>query len=448
MTWVRRVSAQLDDPPATVGGKASGLAELHRLGLPVPDAVVVTTEACRAFVRTGRLPDGLMREVTAAVDALHTAAVSVRSGAATSMPGMMNTILDLAPECVEQALREVFASWDAPRAHTYRELHGIPHDLGTAAIVQVMVHGDRNQHSGSGVVFSRDPNTGQPEPFGEVLFGRRGDDIVSGRAATRPVADLAAREPAVWADLTDALARIERHLHDACYVEFTYESGRLWLLQLRSGQFTGRAAVRLAVDLADEGVIDRRDALLRVTADHLERARTPRIVVADNDIVLGHGVGACPGVVAGAVATTSDSAVRQAATGPVVLVRPETSPHDMRGLAAAAGIVTALGGPACHAAVVARALGRPAVVGATHLTVDATAATVSAGDRTIDDGTVITIDGTTGQIVLGHARTVTDEVDEHQRRLLDWADDASGDRSARPGPQRLGAAHAALQEES
>lgn len=538
MRWIRAISAQLDDPPELLGSKAHGLVVLRRLGLPVPDAFVVTTDACREFLRTGRLPDGLLDELTTAVGALEAAtgrtfggstaplAVSVRSGAATSMPGMMSTILNLgltaattaalaretgdpgfaqaarlqfltgitsaitgaadgdveAPpanaagraadgahlaealraaeafveerlagpvpddpaEQLEWALRTVFSSWDAPRARTYRDLHDIPHDLGTAAIVQVMVFGNRDDRSGTGVAFSRDPITGERVPFGDVLFERQGDDVVSGRSQTRPLGELAAREPAVWASLIDAVDRIERHLRDACYVEFTYESGRLWILQVRPGRFVGRAALHVATDLADEGLIGRHEALLRITPHHLEQTRIPLVALSDNDVVLGRGVGACPGVVSGRVATTSDSAVRLASDGAVILVRPETSPLDLRGLAACSGVVTARGGPASHAAVVARAMGTPAVVGAAGVTIDATAGSVTAGGRTIGEGTVITIDGTTGEIVLGRPRTVTGDVDHHRDRLLGWADDASGDHAERSGIQRLRDAHAAL----
>jgi pyruvate,orthophosphate dikinase len=499
--WIRAVSAELDDPPATIGGKAHGLVVLHRLGLPVPAAFVVTTDACREFRRTGRLPEGLMAEVTTAVAALESTTgrrfgastaplvVSVRSGAATSMPGMMGTVLNLglttastaalAREAggtrfanaarrafldgvaavgerlggpppddpigqLEWALRAVFSSWDAPRARTYRALHDIPDDLGTAVVVQAMVFGNRDDRSGTGVAFSRDPNTGERVPFGDVAFERQGDDVVSGRSRTRPLRELAERAPAVWADLLDALDRLERHLRDACYVEFTWESGRLWVLQVRPGRYVGRAAVRVATDLVDEGVVGRDEALRRVTAHDLEHARTRRIAATDDDVVLGRGVGACPGVVSGRVATTSDSAVRLAAAGPVVLVRPETSPLDMRGLAAARGVVTARGGPASHAAVVARAMGKPAVVGVAGLTIDADRATVTVGGRTVGEGTVITIDGTGGEIVLGRAGIVTGDVDPHRDRLLGWADDVSGDHSERDGVERLRDAQAVL----
>src|SRR5918995_1097021 len=303
--WIHPLVAETGEPAEVLGAKAHGLVVLRRLGLPVPPGFVIGTAACRAFLRDGRLPDGLGDELAAAVAALEAAtgrrlggaerplAVSVRSGAPVSMPGMMTTILDLGRTATgpDDALRRlglavaaVFRSWETPRATTYRELHGIPHDLGTAVTVQAMVYGNRDRHSGSGVAFSRDPNPGEPVPFGEILFGRQGDEVVSGRSRTRPLHELAGREPAVWAGLLDALGRVEGHYRDACYLELTFEAGELWLLQVRPGRFAGRAAVRIATDLADEGVIGRREALLRVSPRQLQQVRTARIAtVAEAD---------------------------------------------------------------------------------------------------------------------------------------------------------------------
>lgn len=224
MRWIHPLSPEVEEPADVLGGKAHGLVVLRRLGLPVPPGFVIGTEACRAFLRHGRLPDGLDAQLAAAVADLEAAtnrklggperplAVSVRSGAGASMPGMMTTVLNLGltPQTAIARLRlaaaAVFSSWDTPRATTYRELHDIPHDLGTAVTVQAMVFGNRDDHSGAGVAFSRDPNTGEPVPFGEVLFGRQGDEVVSGRSLTRPLHDLAGREPTVWAGLLEAFA--------------------------------------------------------------------------------------------------------------------------------------------------------------------------------------------------------------------------------------------------
>jgi pyruvate,orthophosphate dikinase len=501
MTWVHPLSPEVEEPAEVLGGKAHGLVVLRRLGLPVPPGFVIGTAACRAFLlRGGRLPDGLAVELAAAVAELEAVtgrrlggperplAVSVRSGGGVSMPGMMSTVLNLgltarataglaaetgdrrfaldsrrrflssfaaaagpgepvpedASRQLERAVAAVFWSWDTPRARTYRELHGIPHDLGTAVTVQAMVFGNRDGHSGSGVAFSRDPGTGDPAPFGDVVFGHQGDDVVSGRSPTRRLRELADRQPAVWAGLLDALRRTEGHARDVCQLEFTFEAGELWVLQLRPGQLAGAAAVRVAVDLADQGVIGRREALLRVTPGQLGQARTPRLEAAGQAEVLARGLGAGPGVAAGAVATTAERAVRMAAGGPVILVRPETSPLDLHGLAAAAGVVTARGGPASHAAVIARSMGKPAVVGATGLAVDAAGAAVRAAGRTVPEGTRVTIDGTGGEVVLGSPRVVTGPAGPHLDRLLGWADELAGGDAGRDEAGRLRAAQAVL----
>ncbi|WP_433795844.1 PEP/pyruvate-binding domain-containing protein [Actinoplanes sp. CA-252034] len=438
MTYLRVLSPATPDDAETLGGKGAGLVTLMRLGLPVPHGFVISPAACREFLRGRRLPPGLPTSLTDAMRDLEAVTerrfggpgrpllVSVRSGAAVSMPGMMSTLLDvggptpaIASGRLREAVEEVFASWHSPRAVSYRELHDIPHDQGTAVVVQAMVHGDRDGHSGSGVAFSRDPGTGAKAAYGDVLFGHRGDDVVSGWVATRPLGELAGRDPAVWAALLDGLDRVERHYRDVCHVEFTYESGRLWFLQVRPGGLAGRAAVRAAVDLADEGIIDRATAVRRVSARQIRAARTPRIRAGTP--VLARGVGASPGVASGRIAVTADRAVRMATDGPVVLVRPHTSPLDMHGLAAAAGIVTTVGGPTSHAAVVARSMGKPAVVGVAALTVDPETGRVHTTGGTFTEGSLFTIDGTGGDVVAGPAETTTGDTDPHLGRLLRWA---------------------------
>ncbi|MFC4072546.1 PEP/pyruvate-binding domain-containing protein [Actinoplanes subglobosus] len=434
------VPGGISAPALVIGGKGAGLVTLMGLGLSVPPGFVVSTMACREFLRDGRWPDGLGESLGDAMGELEAATglvfggverpllVSVRSGAAVSMPGMMATFLNVggptpaeAGRRLRQSVEAVFASWHTPRATTYRELHDIPHDLGTAVVVQAMVFGDRDGRSGSGVAFSRDPSTGVRVPYGDVLFGHQGDDVVSGRTATRPLGELAGREPSVWAALLDGLDRAERHFRDVCHVEFTFESGRLWFLQVRPGGLAGRAAVRVAVDLADEGIIDRATAVRRVTSRQLRAARTPRIRPGSD--ILARGVGASPGVATGRVALTADRAARMAAAGPVVLVRPQTSPLDMHGLAAAAGIVTTVGGPTSHAAVVARSMGKPAVVGAATLTADPASGCVHTPVGPLPEGTLITIDGTGGEVVNGPAETTTADADPQLNRLLTWAAD-------------------------
>ncbi|WP_411081035.1 pyruvate, phosphate dikinase [Streptomyces sp. cmx-18-6] len=530
MTWIHPLSAEVEETAEVLGSKAHGLIVLRRLGLPVPPGFVISTEACRVFLRTGRPPGGFDAQLAAAVAGLEAAtdrgfggsrrplAVSVRSGGSVSMPGMMSTVLNLgltteattaladetgdlrfaldsrlrfltsfatevtgvgrtsltaidrapagrgtgtsrlseairhverliaehggepvpedAARQLELAVAAVFSSWNTPRAKTYRELHGISHDLGTAVTVQAMVFGNRDRRSGTGVGFSRDPNTGEHVPFGEVLFGRQGEDVVSGTSLTEPLSELAGREPEVWTRLMSALSRLEEHYRDACYVEFTFEAGELWLLQVRPGRLVGRAAVRVAVDLADAGTIGRDEALLRVSPRHLAHVTTPRITAIDPRDLFTRGLGACPGVAVGRVATSADSAVRLAAKGPVILMRPETSPLDMHGLAAATGVVTARGGPTSHAAVVARSMGKPAVVGAAGLTVDAAEGCVRAGGRTLREGALIAVDGTGGEVVVGEPRIATSSTDPQLHRLLDWADAVTG--GGTPGDGAVG----------
>jgi pyruvate,orthophosphate dikinase len=461
---IRRLAADLADDVAAIGAKAHGLVALLRLGLPVPAGFVIGTGAAR-----GRPPAGL----PAAVADLEAATgrrfggsarplvVSVRSGAAASMPGMMSTVLGLGlttaataglaaetgdarfaadsrelfarsyaaagcgpvpddpVEQLERAVAAVLSSWDSPRARTYRELYGIPHDPGTAVVVQAMVFGNRDARSGAGVAFSRDPVTGAPGPSGEVLFGRQGDDVVSGGALTRPLTELRRREPRVWAELRGALERVEAHHGDACGLEFTVESGALWLLQARAGGFTGAAAIRVAVDLADAGTIDRAEAVRRVSPEHVRLARAPRLALDAGTDVLATGLGAAPGVAVGRLATSAPAAVRMAAAGPVVLARPQTSPHDMAGIAAATGLVTARGGPASHAAVVARSLGRPAVVGVADLVVGDGVARF--GEREVGEGALIGVDGAGGHVVLGRAQLAAPADGPHLRRLLAWS---------------------------
>lgn len=401
------LSRSLDLPASVIGAKARGLVELMRLGLPVPRGFVIPALSSDL--------DGLR----AALDGF--SVVSVRSGAAVSMPGMMDTLLNVPVEEVADAVRAVWSSWDAPRAVTYRELHSIPHDLGTAVVVQQMVFGDRDARSGSGVAFSRSPSTGERVVFGEVLFGRQGDAVVAGESATVPVGEVAAWAPAVWAELVTALGRLERRYRDVCHVEFTVESGRLWFLQVRAGGLVGRAAVRVAVEMADEGLISSAEAVGRVSERDLRSASVPRIrLVGGGVVLLARGLAASPGVASGRVAVTADRAVRMAAAGPVILVRPHTSPLDMHGLAASAGVVTSRGGPTSHAAVVARSMGKPAVVGAVAVTVDVEAGSARIGDRIVPEGTLVTIDGSGGEIVIGDPGTTSGDEDPYVQRLLTW----------------------------
>jgi pyruvate,orthophosphate dikinase len=430
-----------------LGGKGAGLAEMTTtLGLPVPPGFTVTTEACRSYLRGGwplvldealrggisRLEAALGRGFGHPTDPL---LVSVRSGAPVSMPGMLDTLLNVgltraaaaglaaragaafAEECrarlvemfqnaaganavpedpwlqLRAAIEAVFRSWHGERARTYRERQGISDDLGTAVSVQAMVFGNLDERSATGVLFTRDPATGEAVPYGDVLFRAQGEEVVAGRRRTEPISALAARLPQAAEELFRAARALERHHRDLCDIEFTVERGRLWLLQARVGQRSPQAALRIALELAQDPdfPLERAEAVRRVAP--LLRA-PPRVatVRARGAAPAARGLGASPGFASGEVALDPDAAVAAAAQArPVILVRAETSPEDVRGIAAASGILTARGGLVSHAAVVARAWGIPAVVGVEALALADGAASL-AGAR-LAAGEVLSLDG-------------------------------------------------------
>ena len=444
---------------ALLGGKGANLAELTALALPVPPGFVITTAAWAEYTATGALPPGLLAdasrclaEVGQAVgrrfgDLQQPLLVSVRSGAPVSMPGMMDTILnvgatvagldglaaelgdrDLALDCLrrlgasfaatvggalpedpsdqlEQAIVAVFASWNSPRAQRYRRFHRLA-DTGTAVVVQAMVFGNAGDDSGTGVLFTRDPSTGENRLFGDYLPSAQGEDIVAG---THNALDLTAMErtaPAAYRQLETFARTIETHFGDMSEIEFTVERGRLWILQTRTGQRSVQAAVRIATELAGAGAIDRLEAVRRVDAGGLDAQLQPlldRGRVAENDVI-AHGIGASPGVVTGRVAFDSEQAVAfKAAGAAVVLARPETRPEDLEGILAADGLLTTRGGKTSHAAVVARGLGRCCVCGAESIEIDVAARRLSAGDVVIGEGDLVSLDGEAGWIIRGTA---------------------------------------------
>ncbi len=465
-----------DEVRALVGGKAANLGLMlgPNLRLPVPPGFAITTATCRTHLSDG-WPDGLDAEIRERMAAVEAAVgrrfgdgrdpllVSVRSGAPVSMPGMMDTILDLglneattaalaaatgdaafAHDCLERfrtmfraivgvdvvpedpwgqlrlAVEAVFRSWNSDRARAYRRREGIPDDLGTAVTVQAMVFGNLGSNSGTGVVFTRNPATGEPGLYGDVLFGAQGEDVVAGTHRTEPIAVLDARLPAAAAELREAADRLERHYRDLCDIEFTIERGRLWMLQVRVGKRSPQAALRIAVDLAEDASfpLSRREAVERVApllADPPRATVGPRIETTPLVI----GLGASPGLVSGEIATSPEAAERAAEAGrSVLLVRSETSPDDVHGMARSVGILTARGGLASHAAVVARGWGIPAVVGASGIEVRN--GTLAVGDRTLREGDVLTIDGSTGEVFEGAVAWPREVVPE-ARTLLGWA---------------------------
>lgn len=502
--WTIRLDGRELPDRSLIGGKAWSVARMMALGLPVPPAFVVTTEACRAFLASGVLSEGLEDEIRDGVANLerrtgrtfgggdHPLLVSVRSGAPVSMPGMMDTVLNLGitaeteaalaaacgdpafardvhrrffdlyssivlkahidefrrdgdptswtaqvraasgadfPETVEDrlihAVRAVFESWNSRRARRYREHHGIPHDLGTAVTVQAMVFGNLDRQSGTGVLFSRNPLTGEDRPYGEYLACAQGEDVVSGKFTPKPLEAMREGVPEAYEELMRASAILEHENGDVQDIEFTVESDRLYLLQSRAAKRAPAAAVRIAVDMAREGVIDIDTALDRVSPEQVRLLLAPRLAAEpDPVLVLASGEGACPGVGRGVVVTSSDEAEERARDGEaVVLVRPTTSPEDVHGMIVAKAIVTETGGSTSHAAVVSRALGLPCVVGC------------GVGTLSRLAGHAVTVDGAMGRVFDGLLDVVTpDETgDERLAALTAWAAERSGLRVFRSG---------------
>lgn len=469
---------------ALIGGKAWSVARMRALGLPVPPAFVITTRACLAYLEAGAFPEGLDEEIESGLAWLEAETgrrfggpekpllLSVRSGAAISMPGMMDTVLNLGiddateaaltretglesfardthrrfielyasivlkshssdtlpaespRERLRSAVRAVFESWNTRRAKRYREHNGIPHDLGTAVTIQAMVFGNLDARSGTGVIFSRNPLTGEPLPYGEYLPRAQGEDVVSGKFTPLSLEAMREQEPEAHAALLDATARLEREHRDMQDIEFTVQSGRLYLLQARSAKRAPDAAVRTAVDMVAEGLIDIETALCRVSPEQVRALLLPRLRdgAAEGATVIARGEGACPGVASGVFVSDPDEAERRAAAGEgVILLRATTSPDDIHGMIAARAVVTEQGGSTSHAAVVSRALGRPCVVG------------IGGGDQ-IRPGDVGTVDGAAGIVYAGTLDVeVPDESsDSRLAQLTTWARERSPVRVLRP----------------
>jgi pyruvate, orthophosphate dikinase len=519
------------DEPSTggrelLGGKGVGLAEMTQMGVPVPAGFTITTDACRAYMSNGKaLPDGLEEEIEAYLGALQEKTgkrfgdtndpllVSVRSGAAVSMPGMMDSILNLglndeavvglaratgnerfandsyrrliqmygevvdgidghqfeqaltdlkksrgasqdvdlsahdlggligtyraiyreetgrdfpqAPrEQLTRAVRAVFDSWDSPRAQVYRRTYDIPDELGTAVNVVQMVFGNKGDDSGTGVAFTRDPSTGEQGLYGEFLANAQGEDVVSGIRTPEPLAHMEQRLPAAFGQLIDTMRRLEEHYHDMQDIEFTVEDNELYLLQTRSAKRTAAAAVKTAVDMVDERLISREDAVARIDPTQLDQLLHPMIDPTADWEVATKGLNASPGAACGAIVLDADTAEQRGKAGEsVILVRWETTPDDIHGMIQAAGILTAHGGMTSHAAVVARGMGKPCVAGCEGLSIDLEAHTITVGDRTLSEGDLLTIDGGTGAVIVGEVPLVAPEVNDDLETILGWGDE-------------------------
>ena len=503
------------DMKDTLGGKGAGLAEMTNAGLPVPPGFTISTQACNLYQeRGGSLPAEVDEQIGAALarleklmgktlgDAADPLLVSVRSGAKFSMPGMMDTILNLGlndrsvqglkaktgngrfakdsyrrfiqmygnvvlgldKDLFEHELRAVkkavkvsldvdldeaafdqviaryeavvlkhtgqpfpqdprqqlagardavFKSWMNPRAATYRKLNDIPHDLGTAVNVQTMVFGNMGDSSATGVGFTRNPSTGANEFYGEFLQNAQGEDVVAGIRTPHPIADLQKLMPEAYRQLREITSRLERHYKDVQDFEFTIQENKLYMLQTRNGKRTGMAAVNIAVDLVEEGILTPREALLKVEPQALDQLLHPifETKARSRATVAGKGLPASPGAASGAVVFTADEAVAWAAKGRrVLLVRMETVPDDIHGMSVAQGILTATGGMTSHAAVVGRQMGKPSVVGCGALAIDAKARTLKVGGRLLKEGDPLSIDGSTGEVMFGEIATSPSEV--------------------------------------
>lgn len=413
-----------------LGNKGANLVTMTKIGLRVPPGFVVSIEAYAEYRRTGRLPiedieDGLrwLEGLTGKRlgDGLM---VSVRSSAPVSMPGMMDTMLNIRGKAhMISAIKKIFGSWDNLRAVEYRRLNNIPRDIGTSAVVQAMVMGNSDDRSGTGVVFTRNASTGEPELFGEYISRAQGEDLVSGVRTPAPVQELHAAMPEIYAELETVAHTLEKHFHDMQDVEFTIESGTLYILQTRSGKRSGQAAVRIAVDMAKEGLISREDAVKRVKPEDLKALLHKRIKSPEKHEPLAHGLNAAPGAAAGKVVFRPLEALRLAEKSEkVILVRPETSPDDIQGIAAAVGVLTSRGGLTSHAAIVTRAMGKPCICGAEEIKIDLKAEQFEVGGHIVTKGMEITIDGTAGIVYLGSLPLEEVEVTPELTELLSWAD--------------------------
>ncbi|MEN3122406.1 pyruvate, phosphate dikinase [Janibacter terrae] len=500
------------DQKDLLGGKGANLAEMVKLGLPVPPGFTITTEACRAYLTEGRVPPEVRVEVTQRLrdvedligrtlgDSEEPLLLSVRSGAKFSMPGMMETVLNVGlnddtvqslasfagderfawdsyrrliqmfgktvldidserfsdvldthkqeagveadvdltadhlkavvaefkqivldetgnpfPQTprrqVDMAIEAVFRSWNTERAQLYRRRERIADDLGTAVNVQAMVFGNLGDTSGTGVCFTRDPSSGHSGVYGDYLPNAQGEDVVAGIRNTLALTDLEDRDPAAYRELRTAMRRLETHYRDLCDIEFTIERGKLWMLQTRVGKRTAGAAFRIATQLVDEALITMDEALERVTGEQLGQLLFPQFDREAERTLIATGMGASPGAAVGAVAFDNASAeAKQAEGSSVILVRRETSPEDLPGMIAAAGILTARGGKTSHAAVVARGMGKCAVVGAEDLVVDVAAKEIRVGEHVVREGDTLAIDGKTGEVFLGDVHVVDSPV--------------------------------------
>ena len=515
-------NAQMKD---LLGGKGANLCEMTRLGFPVPPGFVISTEACVAYIKENDYPPGLEEQIEKYLieleeetgkklgDPKDPLLVSVRSGAKFSMPGMMDTVLNLGlndvsvkgiaeetgnerfaydsyrrfiqmfgeivlgahkdgfekalkemrdkrdvhndaeltsedllqivetfksivkketgktfpvnpREQLDLAIRAVFGSWDNRRARDYRRLYKIPDSLGTAVNVQTMVFGNKGGTSATGVAFTRDPATGEEVAYGDFLVNAQGEDVVAGIRNTEPIANMEREFPESYRQLTEIMQKLENHYRDMCDIEFTIEKNELWMLQTRTGKRTARAALKIAVDMVGEGLISKKEAVKRIEPDQLDQLLHPQLDPSVKVNVLTTGLNASPGAATGKVVLDADRAEEMGKNGQnVILTSWETTPDDLHGMIEARGILTSHGGKTSHAAVVARGMGKPCVCGAGAIKIDLATKTFKVDDTVVKEGDIISIDGTSGRVVLGEVPLVPPTPSEDFQKILLWADE-------------------------
>jgi pyruvate,orthophosphate dikinase len=529
-----------------LGGKGANLAEMTRIGVPVPPGFTVTTEACNAYLAAGeQFPEGMWEQELAALKAVEETTgktfgdpsnpllVSCRSGAKFSMPGMMDTVLNIGlndetavgmveltgdeifvynsyrrlvqmfgsvvlgipdeefehaidlrkkkkrvtddteldakdwkalteefkaivrkhkgfdfPQDPYQQLKlateAVFKSWNGKPAISYRNREKIPHDLGTGVNIVTMVFGNMGWDSGTGVAFTRNPADGERTLFGDYLMNAQGEDVVAGIRNTKPIAAMEKDSPQAYAQFLDICARLEKHYREMQDVEFTIEQRKLWMLQTRSGKRTAKAAIKIAVDMANEGLISREEAIQRVTPENVDALLHPQFDPKAKDLAreqgtyLASGVNASPGAAVGIAAFDADLAEKWGLEGKdVIMVRPETKPDDVHGMIASKGILTSRGGATSHAAVVARQFGTPAVVGCEAIEIDLDARQMQAHGRIVKEGEWLSVDGTSGEVFAGQIATEAPSFEEQAelKTLLEWADEACAQEGTRTWPE-------------
>ncbi len=413
-----------------LGNKGANLVKMIQLELPVPPGFVVSIEAYKKWKETRSLPDEAIGDALASLEAEMNRKmgkgleVSVRSSAPVSMPGMMDTILNIGDtRKMRNAIKSIFESWDNLRAVEYRRINNIPATLGTAAIVQAMVYGNRDEKSGTGVVFTRNPSTGDKGLFGEYLSEAQGEDLVSGVSTPQPIGQLKSAIPGIYDELENIAQRLERHFCEMQDIEFTVESGKLYILQTRSGKRSGHAAVKIAVDMVNENLITRDEAIMRVSVDDIRGLLHKQLKTPDKYQPIAKGLNAAPGAASGKVVFNASEALAQSKKGvPVILVRPETNPDDIQGIAAADGILTQRGGLTSHAAIVTRAMGKPCICGAEGINIDLEARQFSANETVVKDGDELTVDGSNGNVYLGVLPVEDVALSAELGVLMSWAD--------------------------